>query len=122
MKKISIIIALLSIFCTGCKTDCPSFPSELNYFPYYKGQEVKFAKFQIDTIVYIITGATYYNDDCTERGGINNKGNYCTSEAELILNSIQSDADMKCRIFVEGSVNNIWEIHVSVDLYFCCQI
>jgi len=50
MKKLSIIIiASLSIFYIGCKkTHCPAFPADLNYFPYYKGQELKFTNSQND--------------------------------------------------------------------------
>jgi hypothetical protein len=45
MKKISvIIIVLLSI--TGCKIHCPEFPADLNYFPYYEGQELQFINSQ----------------------------------------------------------------------------
>jgi len=47
MKKTSvIIIGLLSIFLMGCKTHCPEFPANLNYFPYHSGQELKFVNTQ----------------------------------------------------------------------------
>jgi len=56
MKKLSLIIViLLSIFCSGCKkTHCPAFPANLNYFPYFKGQELKFTNSQQNIRSFIV--------------------------------------------------------------------
>ena len=50
MKKINIIITLLSLFCIGCytKVKCPGFPNDLNIFPYYENQKLKFINSQQD--------------------------------------------------------------------------
>ena len=55
MRKISIIIIFLfSIVCFSCqKKTCPAFPAELNYFPYFKGQEVLFYNSD-DTLRFVI--------------------------------------------------------------------
>jgi len=55
MKKLSIIIVvLLSTY--GCqKIHCPAFPTDLNYFPYTEGQNLKFANFQHDIHSFITT-------------------------------------------------------------------
>ena len=59
MKKISIIIIVLfSVLSIGCKkTHCPAFPADLNYFPYTKGQVLKFINSQQETHSFIINGA-----------------------------------------------------------------
>ena len=55
MKKLSIIIILISALCSCCKRAyCPAFPAELNYFPYSKGQEIFFYNSQ-DTLTFVIT-------------------------------------------------------------------
>ena len=46
MKKVSVVIVLLFIFCFGCKkTYCPAFPVELAniYFPYYEKKVLSFS-------------------------------------------------------------------------------
>jgi hypothetical protein len=55
MKKLSIIIILLSILCAGCTIDCPEFPVELDYFPYYTGQVLEFTNSKYDLQTYTIT-------------------------------------------------------------------
>lgn len=46
---------MLSILCIGCKrTHCPAFPADLNYFPYYKGQEIKFVNSHNDIHCFTI--------------------------------------------------------------------
>jgi len=55
MKKTGIIIVLMSIFCIGCKTHCPKFPANLNYFPYHNGQELKFTNSQHNIQNFIIS-------------------------------------------------------------------
>jgi len=56
MKKLSLILVLLSVSCTSCKkTHCPGFPANLNYFPYYNGQELKFVNSQQNFQSFTIT-------------------------------------------------------------------
>jgi hypothetical protein len=57
MEKLSImLLVLFSVFCVGCKkTRCPEFPSNLNYFPYYNEQELKFANSQQNPQSFTIT-------------------------------------------------------------------
>jgi len=55
MKNISIIIISLLFIGMGCKIHCPEFPANLNYFPYYKGQELRFTNSQQDIQNFIIS-------------------------------------------------------------------
>ena len=67
MKKLFLI--LLTICLAGCKeTHCPSFPPGLvDYFPYTKGEELKFKNQSNDTLMLIINdryATDSYNLDC----------------------------------------------------------
>ena len=67
MKKVSIIIVLLSIFCINCKIHCPEFPAELNYFPYYEGQELQFFNSQQNVRIFTIAKKANSKSDSFER-------------------------------------------------------
>lgn len=113
MKKLSIIlIILLSVFCIECnRTEpCPSCLSDLNYFPYIKGQNLKFINYQNDTLIYTITDEQIYEDASATRSG---KDNYCLSDALFKINSNQGTLN-RCGINVQGSLNKAWSVHVHV--------
>jgi len=55
MKKVSIIIIVLFSI-SGCnKIYCPKFPTNINYFPYYEEQELRFMNTQDVIRSFIIT-------------------------------------------------------------------
>jgi len=57
MRKASvIIIILLSVLCVGCykQVHCPGLPANLDYFPYYDGQILKYANSQQNVINFVI--------------------------------------------------------------------
>ena len=67
------MMILLSVFCIGCKKKihCPEFPANLNYFPYYIGQELKFTNMQQNIRSFVITNkenskAKVFNEDCPD--------------------------------------------------------
>jgi len=118
MKNLSIIIVLFSIVCIGCERQvpCPSAFS-VNYFPYAKGQNLKYINNHNDTLIYTITNEEIYDGGfATKGGGINNKGNYCCSGAIFFINSISDKAEMNCEITMEGSADNVWEFTLRVYL------
>ena len=61
------------MFCIGCskESDYPKFPADLNYFPYSKGQELKFTNSLCDICNFEIIDksndkVTSFNSDCTD--------------------------------------------------------
>ena len=117
MKKINIItLVLLSIICIGCMRTkpCPSCLSDLNYFPYEKGQYLKFINLQSDTLVYIITYKEIYDDDFATKGGIFNKGNNCESFIRFDVESFENVLKMGCGVKVSGSLEKVFRIDAGI--------
>ena len=56
MKRLNLIfIVLIAFACLGCKKqNCPGFPAYLIYFPYSKGQELKFINYEDEHMNFII--------------------------------------------------------------------
>jgi len=56
MKRLNLIfIVLIAFACLGCKKqNCPGFPAYLIYFPYSKGQELKFINSEDEHMNFII--------------------------------------------------------------------
>jgi len=117
MKKINIItLVLLSIICIGCMRTkpCPSCLSDLNYFPYEKGQYLKFINLQSDTLVYIITYKEIYDDDFATKGGIYNKGNFCVSYINIYIESLKDVKKIGCGVSVSGSLEEVWNVDAGI--------
>jgi len=119
MKKQNIVLFFFAIICIGCERTepCPSVLSDLNYFPYIKGQSLKFINSQNDTLIYAITNEEIFDSGfATRGGGINSMGNYCTSMALFEINSTQDTAAMDCEIGVDGSLDKVWSFALRVYL------
>ena len=101
MKKLHvIIIVLLSIFCIGCKKkDCPAFPDNLNYFPYYQGKELKFSNSKNDICSFLI--AETFNSKA-EKFEWNCK---CSCEASSAFHTNQNQDSLKidCSLTILGN-------------------
>jgi hypothetical protein len=101
MKKVSVFfLVLASIFCTGCnKTHCPSFPDNLNYFPYYQGQKLKFSNSQNDICSFTI--ARKFNSK-SEDLEWNCK---CSCEGSSMFRTHQNQDSLKidCNLIIYGT-------------------
>jgi len=119
MKKINIIIVvLLSIFCVACGSQpCPDVSVALDYFPYYKGQELKFTNSQNNTLAFIIANKENENAGSARRGGIGYKGNYCPSYAGFGMSTTQDTIKINCNISVDGSLDKVWSTSLSIHFY-----
>jgi len=101
MRKISIVIIILtSIFYTGCKkTHCPAFPAELNYFPYDKGQIIKFENSQKEIQSFEISykdNSKSYNFDWN-----------CKCACEVYSSFRTNENHLECGIYLEDIFNNM---------------
>ncbi|MDR2972438.1 MAG: hypothetical protein LBU83_11005 [Bacteroidales bacterium] len=100
MKKISTItIILLSIFCIGCKKiHCPAFPADLNYFPYSKGQELKFINSHNSVSNFVISNrenskaySLEWNCKCV-----------CEASSGFNTNQTQDSLTLSCNLYFGG--------------------
>ena len=63
MKIIIICLIFLTIFISCKRTDCPAFPNHLkSYFPYSKGQFIKFKNQNNDIINFKIKNTSSSNE------------------------------------------------------------
>jgi len=111
MKKTSTIIILLSVFYIGCKIHCPEYPAELNYFPYYEGQVLRFTNSQQGTIGFTI--------DSKVNSKSNSFSQNCKCACGIFTHfstSINQDSlSIKCEINISGREN---ASNVSIDCFF----
>jgi hypothetical protein len=111
MKKISLIIVLLSIFCIGCEIHCPEFPANLNYFPYYEGQELKFTNLQHDIKSFTI--AKKANSKANSFGG--------NCKCECFLYSMFNTDSNKDTVSIRSEININGRENVG-SVYINCYI
>ena len=117
MKNTSITVCLI-ILCVACGyKPCPDISVDLNYFPYYNGQELKFTDSKNNTLTFIIANKENENTDYAKRGGIGYKGNYCGYNIGCEINPTQDAARMNCSISVNGSLDKVWNVLVVVYLF-----
>jgi len=115
MKKVSIIIILLSVFCMGCKIHCPEFPANLNYFPYYEGQELKFTNSQQDIQSFIVSSK---NDSKASSFGQNCK---CVCHAGSVFRTTENrdSLSLRCGLEISGGRNDLSNsVSISCDLQY----
>ena len=116
MKKISVtIVTALLLFCVGCKTHCPEFPAELNYFPYYEGQELKFINSQNDIRNFVIS-----NKENTKSYSFgNNCKCVCDAFSSFRTSENQDSISLNCNInIVGGRYNDVIASHMEISCYF----
>ncbi len=112
MKKLSIVIILLAVVCTGCKEIyCPEFPENLNYFPYQNGQELKFANTQGDIRSFTIISKENsipesfpYNCKCA-----------CAVFTQFKTNPNQDNVSIECRVDISGR-EKVGQIYIQNDI------
>ena len=103
MKKITITIIVLLAFCMGCKEKhCPAFPANLNYFPYYKGQELEFTNLQNDICIFVISDKDNSKEYSTSRT------NKATCSAESYANLSKDSLTLACKIRIGGGVPSVF--------------
>jgi len=118
MKKLRVIIIVLSILCVACGSQpCPDISVVLDYFPYYKGQELKFTNSQNNTLTFIIVNKESENAGYARRGGIGYKGNYCFSYADFEMRIAQDAIKIICSISIDGSLDKVWGVYINIPLY-----
>jgi hypothetical protein len=100
MKKINIIIIiLLSIFCINCRqTNCPAFPPELNYFPYYDGQELKFTDSHNNIQSFVISN----RESSEEFSFDHNCKCVCEAYSSFKTNENQDSLRLECNLNISG--------------------
>jgi hypothetical protein len=115
MRKISIlIIVLLSIF--GCRTHCPEFPTNLNYFPYYEGQELNFVNSKKDIQSFTIS----YKDNSKA----NSFGYFCKcvcgASSVFHTDENQDSLSIVCNIDIDdaGRGSDITTSSIAIRCYF----
>lgn len=115
MKKIGIILVLLSILSIGCykNAHCPRFPTDLNYFPYYELQELKFTNSQQNSHTFTIAQIEKSKDYiCKQTDKCRcecNCGAY--SEFRTNYNSDMLDIYANFWIYGEGE-KNVYKVHM----------
>ena len=115
MKSIRIIIVLLSIFCIGCKTHCPEFPANLNYFPYYEGQELKFINSQHNIQSFMVSSK---NDSKAHSFGWNCKC-VCGAVSGFRTNENQDSLSLRCELEIFGGRNDFSNsVSISCDVQY----
>jgi len=101
MKKIHLFL-LLSIICINCKEmHCPAFPTNLNYFPYYNSQELKFIDSHQNENLLVISkkeNSKKYTDGRTDKA-------LCYSNSYFIANFRQDSLTLECEINISGKGN-----------------
>ena len=98
MKKTNIIIVFLSVFCLNCQIHCPEFPNNLNYFPYYEGQELNFINSQQTIHTFVISNK--YNS--TPDFFSHNCKCECNIETKFNIYSNQDSLSMDGGIYITG--------------------
>ena len=117
MKKVSIIILLLSLFCIGCKkkTHCPEFPVNLDYFPYYIGQELEFMNLQQDIRSFVVTDKKTSNAKVFDKGSPDcscfPSSSFSTNQNQNLLKIVQARTSINIPIEDE-------KIVISAMMYF----
>jgi len=94
MKEVSIIILLLFVL-LGCKTHCPEFPANLNYFPYYEGQELKFTNSKQNIRIFIVS----YKEDSKAYSFAWNCKCDCSAESGFHTTESQDSLSIKAAFF-----------------------
>jgi hypothetical protein len=110
MKKLSLVIVLLLLFCIGCYKNkpCPAFLPDLNYFPYYHGQKIKFVNLQQDTCIFTIT-----NEIPQEVS----ESKLCYMRHICRLYPNQDDGSIIFDLLLTGSKITVGEFHIYAYIY-----
>jgi len=113
MKKISIIITLLLLFCIGCRRHCSEFPANLNYFPYSKKQKLEFINSQRDIQTLIVSDKESSKSYFLE---MYSKG-FCNAYSNVSIHSTQNIFDIRCSIKIKEcvEVNLICDVQNTVQ-------
>ena len=95
----------------SCKIHCPEFPAELNYFPYYEGQELQFINSQRNIQSFTITNK---ENSESEVFGQNCKC-LCYIFTYFNINSLSDSLSMRCEINIDGR-ENVWGINIDCHI------